>query len=246
MARNLPQPAVNVIFVDGREVRYQVSRTPRRRVSLSVTDDLSVEVLVPRRMRMTRAQVREFVERHRLWLKHQFEERASRKQIFSDGVLLYRGSPFTISIAAVPNISPTVTPNAVTRTFHVFPDSVQPMAVLKKWLAEQTREYVLTQAEQTAKRLDVSFNRVFIRSSQRWGTCSVKRNLGFNWQLICLPEELAEYVVCHEIAHLEQFNHSKQFWQVVGSLCPDYSSRRAALKQFVPIVSLAPVAVGWR
>jgi len=75
-------------------------------------------------------------------------------------------------------------------------------------------------------------NQVRIKDQKtRWGSCSGKRNLNFNWRLVLAPPEILEYVVAHELCHLVQPNHSTAFWKWVGQLLPDYAVRRKWLKK---------------
>lgn len=66
----------------------------------------------------------------------------------------------------------------------------------------------------------------------RWGSCSAKGNLNFNWRLILMPREVLDYVVIHELCHLKHMNHSKEFWDSVEQVMPDYRIWRKWLKEF--------------
>ena len=66
----------------------------------------------------------------------------------------------------------------------------------------------------------------------RWGSCSAKGNVNFNYQLAFLPDELLDYVVIHELAHRRHMNHSRAFWAEVEKYCPDYLERRKQLKEY--------------
>jgi len=65
----------------------------------------------------------------------------------------------------------------------------------------------------------------------RWGSCSKKRNINFNYKLIFLPENMSDYVVVHELCHLKELNHSQKFWNLVRETVPDYESIRKELKK---------------
>lgn len=65
----------------------------------------------------------------------------------------------------------------------------------------------------------------------RWGSCSGRGTLSFNWRLILAPPEILDYVVVHELCHLTHMNHSKEFWGLVSKVLPDYKVRRKWLKE---------------
>ncbi len=84
--------------------------------------------------------------------------------------------------------------------------------------------------------MGVSVGRIAIRNQRtRWGSCSSKGNLNFNYQLCYMPERLLDYVVIHELAHLRQMNHSRAFWQEVEKFCPDYKTLRKELRGYTPV-----------
>lgn len=76
------------------------------------------------------------------------------------------------------------------------------------------------------------FNKINIKNQKtRWGSCSKKGNLNFNYKIVLLPEKLANYIVVHEICHLGEFNHSRKFWNLVTKAVPDYMEIRNELKK---------------
>jgi len=66
----------------------------------------------------------------------------------------------------------------------------------------------------------------------RWGSCSAKKNINFSWRLIMTGDDVIDYVVVHELAHLTEMNHSKRFWAIVEGVLPDYRERRARLNEY--------------
>lgn len=95
---------------------------------------------------------------------------------------------------------------------------------IKKRFSERVQYY--------SSLMGVTYERITIRNQKtRWGSCSAKGNLNFNYQLYYLPEELLDYVVVHELAHRKHMNHSAAFWEEVGRYYPDYKEARKRLKK---------------
>jgi hypothetical protein len=79
-----------------------------------------------------------------------------------------------------------------------------------------------------------SYNRVAIKNQKTcWGSCSQKSNLNFNYNIINLSEEQRDYIIVHELCHLEELNHSHKFWKLVGQAIPDYRRIRNELKKII-------------
>ena len=94
------------------------------------------------------------------------------------------------------------------------------------------RNIILARVKHWAAVMNVEYNRVAVKDQRTlWGSCSGRKNLNFNWRLAAAPPEALDYVVIHELCHLREMNHSKNFWALVRLACPDYSVRRKWLKE---------------
>ena len=104
-------------------------------------------------------------------------------------------------------------------------------AALKTVLASHALERIRERLSVYAPRIGKEFGRVAIRDQRsRWGSCSSKHNLNFNWKLIMAPPQVLDYVVIHELCHLHEFNHSARFWRLVESQMPEYEAWKKWLK----------------
>lgn len=98
---------------------------------------------------------------------------------------------------------------------------------------QAAKRIVPLRAAHFAAQMGVSYGRITIREQKtRWGSCSSKGNLNFNWKLVLMPPEVLDYVVVHELAHRIEMNHSARFWKIVESVLPDYQARRKQLKEW--------------
>lgn len=97
---------------------------------------------------------------------------------------------------------------------------------------EEARSLVMERLEHFNRFYNLIYKRVSVRQQRtRWGSCSRKGNLNFNYRLLDLPAEIADYIIVHELCHLKEFNHSRNFWNLVAESLPDYAARRARLQQ---------------
>lgn len=106
------------------------------------------------------------------------------------------------------------------------------------------RELVRMLAEEEAPELGVEYARIEIRDQRtRWGSCSTRGTLSFNWRLVLAPFEVLDYVVVHELCHLRQPNHSRRFWRLVETRRPDWRVQRDWLNEHGPeLLAFRPAA----
>ena len=109
------------------------------------------------------------------------------------------------------------------------PGQISKQYVLHK---ETARVFVQERIEIINAHYNHSFNRIAIRDQKtRWGSCSAKGNLNFNYRIQFLPLHLADYIVAHELCHLKEFNHGAGFWALVEEAIPEYRAHKAELQK---------------
>lgn len=96
---------------------------------------------------------------------------------------------------------------------------------------ETARALVLGRLEYFGEIYQVPYQRISIRNQKtRWGSCSKRGNLNFNYKIALIHPKLADYVIVHELCHLKEFNHSQNFWDLVALTFPDYLEVRKELR----------------
>ena len=99
---------------------------------------------------------------------------------------------------------------------------------------EQARAFIAERVGYFNKVFAFSYNRIFIKAHKRkWGSCSHRKNLNFNYRILFLPPPLADYIVAHELCHLQEMNHSKKFWSLMEKIMPDWRDRQKQLRRHV-------------
>jgi predicted metal-dependent hydrolase len=99
-------------------------------------------------------------------------------------------------------------------------------------LRRQAREALTARVKVRAREMHVEPCRMFVMGQRtKWGNCSRRRNLSFNWRLVLAPPEVLDYLVVHELAHLLVPVHTAEFWLIVRSFCPRFESHKQWLKE---------------
>ncbi len=152
-------------------------------------------------------------------------------------VFFFLGAPITLSVT-----EGTATGGMRCAEGHFFvntprslpgPDQAQyTRKLVQDWYREQATRIIAEKIHDYAISLGVELPPFRLKNiRQRWGSCSHRNHLNFNLRLIMAPIDLVEYVVLHELCHIRHKNHSREFWEVLRELMPDYPERRGRLKQ---------------
>ena len=96
---------------------------------------------------------------------------------------------------------------------------------------ELARALVMERIKHFNQNYEFTVGRISIRNQRsRWGSCSKKGNLNFNYRIVLLPPKVSDYIIVHELCHLGEFNHSKKFWDLVAKTTPEYKQVRKELR----------------
>jgi predicted metal-dependent hydrolase len=121
---------------------------------------------------------------------------------------------------------------------------LNPRQVSEAEARQAVRELVAMLIDEEAPTIGVKPQRIQIRDQRsRWGSCSTRGTLSFNWRLVLAPFEVLDYVVVHELCHLREPNHSRRFWKLVEQRRPDWRAQRDWLHEHGPeLLAFRPAA----
>ncbi len=114
----------------------------------------------------------------------------------------------------------------------LFVPRTTPKEKIVRWLKGYAKQILLPIVERRAAEMGLRVESVSVTGAKtRWGSCSGKGRLHFSYRLVYAPEEIVDYVVVHELAHIPHKNHGARFWKLTASVCPDYVKKRKWLKE---------------
>jgi predicted metal-dependent hydrolase len=207
-------------------------RSRRRTYSIEVERDGSLVVRAPNRASMR--EIRGVVKDRRNWIarkQRQTQEKygSTAPKHFVEGErFLYLGDPYPLAIGNATN-PPLTFDN---RNFVLSGEHVgEAQEAFIGWYRQQASSVISERVKRYSSPSGIRYRRLKITNAQRrWGSCSATGNLCFSWRLAMAPLDVIDYVVVHELAHIEHKDHSRKFWDRVESVLPDYRSRRNWLK----------------
>lgn len=169
----------------------------------------------------------------RLFDIKEMEYRKRTKQYVNGEAFIYMGRNYSLQI--VQDDKATLPEAKLIRgRFYVYTYSREEKVVgqaLENWYKDKAREKIQERIKYYQYYFDIKPTNIIIKDQQkRWGSCTSKKELLFNWKCIMAPSPVLDYIVVHEMCHLAHMNHSKEFWQLLKRVLPDYENRKAWLR----------------
>lgn len=229
-----------IIVLGGRELKYTLKRTGRRSIGISIDKTGAITVTGP--YGVSETSIKGLLEKKASWILDKLAAieagaaGSGSPRAFIDG----EGYPYMGKIYKLKLIEDRLLKIPVVglgenslEIYHKAAEKPEKLkAVLKQWYVAQFAKQLESKVTAYSKKMGVSPGRVSIREQRtRWGSCSSRGNLNFNWKLVMAPVEVLDYVVIHELCHMKELNHSSNFWALVGKVCPDYKNYRKWLKE---------------
>jgi predicted metal-dependent hydrolase len=208
-------------------IAYRIRRSLRARRARILVDGGGVEVVVPRRFPLS--EVEPFVEEKRPWIERtlrrmqETEAELTPARLADGGELPFLGRRLTLAV----RVEPGRVREHVARRGDTLRVALPPQAELRgaveRWYRRQARKEVAPRLDAACARAGMAYTRLQIRGQRtRWASCSATGSMSFNWRLLLAPPEILEYVVEHEVVHLQVLDHSSRFWDLLATRLPDW------------------------
>lgn len=208
--------------------KYEIIRTPRKGISVSITNENKITVRCPWSMHIE--EVEAFLDSKTLWIEKVVTRNAARLALNDDVVehkkVYVEGKKLPLVIGA----KNLITAEAV---------YVKKLDDLEKVYKEKFEEGLNVSVKALSELTLLTPASVSIKGYKgRWGCCDTRNNLIFNYMLFMLPPEIQRYVIIHELCHTLCHNHSAAFWKLVSDYVPNYKKLRSALREYDFLTSL--------
>jgi predicted metal-dependent hydrolase len=214
-------------------VPYEVRRSPRaRRVRVTVHSDRRVEVVLPQRAPQRAAT--SAVEELAPWIERRLRalDRADAELERPADTLPFLGTD--LALLAQPGRS-----RVHRRGDTLLIPGGDPTDALERWYRAQARTVIAAKLDAAVARVGSTYTRLTIRGQRtRWASCSSTGAMSFNWRLLLAPEPVLDYVVEHEVCHLEILDHSPRFWALLAARVPDHREHARWLRRYGSTLTL--------
>ena len=218
-------------------VPYTIRRSDRARHARILVGGDGVEVVVPRRFPI--GQVEPFVEEKRPWIERTLRRMRESEAEFpparleDGGELPYLGTRLELAVRMEPGRVRSHVARRGDSLRVALPPGGSLSGALEGWYRRRAREEVGPRLDAAVRRAGGAYTSLQIRGQRtRWASCSSSGSMSFNWRLLLAPAEILDYVVEHEVAHLEVHDHSQRFWDLLGSRCPDWREHERWLRRY--------------
>lgn len=226
-----PQPVTEKFLVADQEVDLVFKRhAAARRFTLRMNrEGDSFVMTMP--LRASLADARDFARKSEAWMRGALARRVEKVVACNGAMIMLRGVEYRI--AATGKLRGLVACDEATRTLHVPGGSAHLARRLTDWLKAEAAHDLDVASTRHAMAMETRFRKLNVRDQKsRWGSCSSDGVLSYSWRLILAPPFVLDYVAAHEVAHLQEMNHSARFWRLVLKHCPDARQARTWLKLY--------------
>lgn len=222
---------VRLTLINNESLDYQLIKKSKKTLSLKISEN---GLVVSAPLFMSEKKINQLVISKIKWIKKKLELiKPQKNKLFIKNRVSFDllGKEIKITLLDGNNKIEWVDENNLKIFFKDQDDQKKLKTFFIKWLKEIALDYFSQRAYEISKLYAIPSNSILLSNAKsRWGTCNSKTEVRINWRLIQADPYVIDYVICHEFAHLTHMNHSRNFWNLVEKLCPNYKLAENYLK----------------
>jgi hypothetical protein len=229
------QKMIRMPTIQGDGFTVSVIKSSRRKTTTLKIKYGEVTVHMPTRQSIEIA--RQFVQQKTPWIQQKLQHQAHQplpvKDFTAGEPLLFLGKCYSLQLiqAERPATAIKTTGSIEIHGRLNILSRAAILAALITWYTQQAELYLRSQSAFLSAQTGLSPSSITVKLYKaRWGSCKINGDIQFNWKLILAPPDIIDYVIIHELCHLQQHNHSAAFWQLVQTHCPNFKMARLWLK----------------
>ncbi len=215
-------------------MKYEIIRSKRRTIALQINSDATLTVRMPYGASME--YVERFIADKKPWIEKKQEKfrtlglQHKPKQFSEDEEFIFAGKAYPLEIVPGKTARISLIPEGKLRISQKCLEA--PKHYIEWFYRQYAKKYLSNRLAELARAFGYKYNSVKINSAKtRWGSCSVRGNINFSWRLVIMPPEMIDYVIVHELVHLEIKDHSRRFYARMSELMSDHKIREKWLKE---------------
>ena len=216
------------------DLSIQVVRSKRRKKTSSIIiSNGTVKVVVPDQI--SDFIIKELINKKMSWIRKKLQDESNIKPVidkeYVDGEsFTYLGNDYQLK-SLVGNVSFVNVSSDYINVLLPKKSKENIKSLLEYWYKEKAIEILTETTNRYAKIIGVSPSEISAGDyKSKWGSCSTERKISYNWKIIIAPRKILEYVVIHELCHMLEHNHSKEYWRLVSTYCHDFKECRKWLR----------------
>ncbi len=225
---------MQIIF--GKEnIPIEICFQNRKTVSIQIKEKGHVLVKAPFGIKKT--VLEEIIKKKEPWIiknrDYIIKEEKKKGKIEEGADLYYRGETYKLHLAHGKEKKAALDPIGHTILLTFQPEKEEEAKkILLSWYRKEAERIILERLAYYEAFFIKKPKKVLVKEQKkRWGTCTGDNKLYFNWRIVMVPPALLDYIVVHELCHMEEKNHGKAFWDSVERILPDYRERRNQLRK---------------
>ena len=229
--------ANEIIDIGNVDLEIQIERTNRKRtIALQVKNNKLI-IKTPRNV--SKKTLVDLIKKKQHWIKQRaimnFEEQNLKNREFIDNDKFYfRGDEYHLSLILGRKEAVKIE-GGLLLVSYVDDKSIRRgtiKRILEDWYLQESTKILKARTEELAQQMRVQPFEITVKNyNSKWGSCTANNKISYNWRIIMAPDYIIDYLIVHELSHIIEPNHSKNFWYQVENYCKDFQKKRKWLRE---------------